>query len=170
MVERKSGCISTFAALARWVTDKGDECAKGWRLRYIDAGMDVGMIEFTTLERSSRPNNYLLADATKGAAPDGPAMALQSTDDAVAATLKSLVAAEPRTALVAEDSARLHFTQKSRLMGFVDDIYVEITADGEGARVSIYSASRVGYSDMGVNKKRVTHWLTLLDDQLAGVS
>ncbi len=48
----------------------------------------------------------------------------------------------------------LSATYMSRVFKFIDD--VEIRAAGEGI-CHIRSASRVGYSDRGVNRKRVEH-------------
>lgn len=45
----------------------------------------------------------------------------------------------------------MHVEFKSGLMGFVDD--VELLLDGK--LVQVRSASRLGYSDLGVNRKRV---------------
>jgi len=45
----------------------------------------------------------------------------------------------------------LHATFVSRIFRFVDDL--ELQADGES--VQVRSASRVGYSDLGANRKRV---------------
>ena len=45
----------------------------------------------------------------------------------------------------------LHATFVSRIFRFVDDL--ELRADGE--TIHVRSASRVGYSDLGVNRKRV---------------
>ncbi|MEN9868942.1 MAG: hypothetical protein RL748_4532 [Pseudomonadota bacterium] len=45
----------------------------------------------------------------------------------------------------------LHVEFKSALLGFVDD--VELLLDGK--QVHVRSASRLGYSDLGVNRKRV---------------
>ena len=45
----------------------------------------------------------------------------------------------------------LHATFVSRIFRFVDDL--ELRADGE--MIHVRSASRVGYSDLGVNRKRV---------------
>ena len=47
----------------------------------------------------------------------------------------------------------LYFTSKSRFFGFVDD--TEFYFDEVRKLLHFRSASRVGYSDMGVNRKRV---------------
>jgi uncharacterized protein (DUF1499 family) len=50
-----------------------------------------------------------------------------------------------------DTGAYLHATFVSRIFRFVDDL--ELRADGD--RLQVRSASRVGYSDLGVNRKRV---------------
>jgi uncharacterized protein (DUF1499 family) len=67
--------------------------------------------------------------------------------------LKEVVAAMPRSKLVAEDSGYLHFEFRSFLFRFVDD--VEFLVDEPNAVIHFRSASRVGYSDFGVNRRRM---------------
>lgn len=47
----------------------------------------------------------------------------------------------------------LHATFRSRIFRFVDDVACRL--DQENKLIHIRSASRVGYSDLGVNRKRV---------------
>lgn len=47
----------------------------------------------------------------------------------------------------------LHFTEKSKVFGFTDD--VEFLLNTEEGLIEVRSQSRVGYSDMGVNRKRL---------------
>lgn len=73
--------------------------------------------------------------------------------------LRALLAALPRTRLVsdvadeANEEGYLRAEVRSRLFGFVDDL--EILLDESEKRIHLRSASRVGYSDMGVNRKRL---------------
>lgn len=55
--------------------------------------------------------------------------------------------------VVAEREDYLAATFRSALFGFMDDL--ELRVDTEGQLLHIRSASRVGYSDSGVNAKRV---------------
>ena len=55
--------------------------------------------------------------------------------------------------LVVDESSYLTATFRSRVFGFVDDL--EIRFDTEMPIIHLRSASRVGYSDRGVNRKRV---------------
>lgn len=67
--------------------------------------------------------------------------------------LQDLVAAMPRTHLVKAEGNYLHFTFKTWPIPFIDD--VEFLLDPVGEVIHYRSASRVGYSDMGVNSKRM---------------
>ena len=56
------------------------------------------------------------------------------------------------TVIKSEDNY-LYMTHKSALFGFIDDI--EILYSKEDKLIHFRSASRVGYSDLGVNRKRI---------------
>lgn len=67
--------------------------------------------------------------------------------------IKKVVLAMPRTALVEERPDYLSFTFESLIFRFVDD--VEFYAPDHAKDVKVRSASRLGYSDLGVNRQRV---------------
>jgi len=56
---------------------------------------------------------------------------------------------------------RIEAVARTPIMGFREDVSIRITADGEGSRVDIRSASRYFESDLGSNASRVTK---LIDD------
>lgn len=68
--------------------------------------------------------------------------------------IKNVVESLPRTKLQSESTHYLHYTFKSKIFGFTDD--VEFVLDPEHKLIHFRSASRTGYSDMGVNKERMT--------------
>lgn len=70
------------------------------------------------------------------------------------ALIKKIVSQMPRTELLNERSDYLHFTFKSALFGFIDD--VEFYFDESKKMIHFRSASRTGYSDLGANRKRMT--------------
>ncbi len=59
--------------------------------------------------------------------------------------------AQPRVALAEEGEGYLRFVVTSAIFRFKDDLELE----AEGELVHVRSASRVGYSDLGANRKRV---------------
>lgn len=65
--------------------------------------------------------------------------------------LKALVQALPRTQVIESRADYLNVECSTPLMGFVDD--VEFYCDGKV--IHVRSASRLGYLDLGVNRKRV---------------
>lgn len=72
--------------------------------------------------------------------------------------VRRVMATLPRTELVEESGDYLHYACTTRLFRFKDD--VEFERDGDV--VHVRSASRLGYGDLGVNRKRVEGLRTAL--------
>jgi uncharacterized protein (DUF1499 family) len=89
------------------------------------------------------------ADAAHTIAP------LQYSDDPSVAwkRLREVVGGLPRVHVVAEDEHYLHAEFTSALLRFVDD--VEFLLDVPDRVIHVRSASRVGCSDLGANRKRI---------------
>lgn len=58
-----------------------------------------------------------------------------------------------RASIISKNSQHWKCEFRTRLLGFVDD--VEFFFDLDGKKIQVRSASRLGYSDMGANRKRV---------------
>ena len=69
------------------------------------------------------------------------------------AEIKKVVEAMERTKIVEERDNYLYAEFTSKIMGYVDD--VEFYLDSANNVVQVRSASRLGKSDLGVNRKRV---------------
>jgi uncharacterized protein (DUF1499 family) len=65
--------------------------------------------------------------------------------------LKTALASVPRMRIVAEKGDYLHAEATSLIFRFVDD--VEFFVDREARLIHVRSASRVGHSDLGVNRR-----------------
>lgn len=78
--------------------------------------------------------------------------------------LKEVVRAFPRTTLVEEDESYLHYEFTSLLFRFVDD--VEFCFDDEAKIVHFRSASRTGYGDLGVNRRRMEEIRALVEGKI----
>ena len=78
--------------------------------------------------------------------------------------LKAIIRSLPRTKLVEEDDTYLHYEFTSLLLRFVDD--VEFLFDAEAKTIHFRSASRSGYGDLGVNRRRMEEIRTLIEGKL----
>ena len=67
-------------------------------------------------------------------------------------TLKQLIQVMAGARLVDDKEDYLYAEFKSRIMGFVDDVEFYFPRE---SIIHIRSASRIGYSDLGVNRKRI---------------
>lgn len=76
-----------------------------------------------------------------------------STPAAAIATLKTVIEGMERTKIITEEENYLYAEFTSALMGFVDDVEFYLVPE-EGV-IHVRSASRLGQSDLGVNRKRV---------------
>jgi uncharacterized protein (DUF1499 family) len=68
-------------------------------------------------------------------------------------TLAKIIEATPRTHIITRSTDYLYAEYESALLGFVDD--VEFYFEPRTKLVQVRSASRLGYSDFGVNRARV---------------
>ncbi|MBD2292938.1 DUF1499 domain-containing protein [Anabaena sphaerica FACHB-251] len=77
-------------------------------------------------------------------------------------TLLKVLTVVPRTEVIEQTDNYIHALSKSRIFKFVDD--VEFYLPGDESVIHIRSASRVGESDLGVNRRRMEQIrLALLD-------
>lgn len=73
--------------------------------------------------------------------------------DQAKARLRQAVLAAGSATFVVEEDTYWHLEFRSRIFRFVDD--VEFLFDPQAGLIHVRSASRMGHSDMGVNRKRV---------------
>lgn len=73
--------------------------------------------------------------------------------DAARETLLKVLSVVPRTEVIEQTPNYIHAISKSRIFKFVDD--VEFYFPSDESVIHLRSASRVGESDLGVNRRRV---------------
>lgn len=76
---------------------------------------------------------------------------------------RDLVKTMAGATLVAEEEGYLRFEFKTRIFRFVDDVEFLFQ---EGNLIHVRSASRIGYSDLGVNRKRIEKIRKMLDEPM----
>ncbi|MDZ8241153.1 MAG: DUF1499 domain-containing protein [Nostoc sp. ChiQUE01a] len=115
-----------------------------------------------------RPNNLGVSNGKLAPCPNSPncvssqsadvlhqiaPLTFTSTPEEAITNLKQIIESFPRTKIITESQDYLYAEFKSALLGFVDD--VEFYLDRNANVIQIRSASRLGQSDLGVNRKRI---------------
>lgn len=117
------------------------------------------MFNFT----GTRPSNLGVKDGKLAPCPGTPNCVNSQSDDAQSkiaplpgvsiAEVKKVVTAMVGATVIEETDNYLYAEFKSKLMGYVDD--VEFYLDSNTNSIQVRSASRLGKSDLGVNRKRI---------------
>lgn len=122
----------------------------------------TGLVDFATLTRPSSPNTALLAPegVAPNTTPDGAAPVYDAAPDALYNRVLRMIAGRKDWRLGEQDPAglRVSFVAVTKLLRFKDDVDVMILpVPGEPGKSTFaaYSRSRVGYSDLGTNLKRL---------------
>lgn len=127
------------------------------------------LIDFSTLRRSDSPNDYLMSPFDLvPTIPDEASPIFPVPLPQLKAAWFSVIEEMPRTKLIASDSSdQFQFEQRSQFFNFPDLITVRFMALPAGhSTLAVYSKSVYGYSDLGVNRKRVQTWIKLLRERL----
>jgi len=130
--------------------------------------MGVMMLMVFTGCSGSKPDSIGVSDNRLAACPDSPNCVSSDAQDDKQRVLPFYLVSNtadkwadvidaigtiPRTTLITQTDRYLHVECKSLVFRFVDDL--ELLMNPESGEISVRSASRLGYSDMGVNRKRV---------------
>jgi uncharacterized protein (DUF1499 family) len=124
-------------------------------------------VDFKTLAGHAAPNRYLACPHDYCAGPPdrvSPDFDMSST--ALRDRWMAMIAKQPRVTRTGADDTALQydFVQRSRFFRFPDLITVRFIPLGENrSTLAVYSRSRYGREDFGVNRKRVEAWLAALN-------
>lgn len=88
---------------------------------------------------------------------------LNAPPEQVWAAMREVVLHMPKTRIVAESDDYLHAECRSAVFGFVDDLELHLRRQSNS--IAVRSASRLGYRDFGVNRKRVERLRAVLAAQ-----
>ncbi|MEL6861705.1 MAG: DUF1499 domain-containing protein [Pseudomonadota bacterium] len=117
-------------------------------------------INFKSVKRPPKPNTCLAApdNFTLASEADFAPPVFEMSADDLFGKLSAIVEAERSWSKLETDAGqrKLKFVATTGLLRFKDDVDVEIVPLESGqSTLAIYSRSRVGYSDLGTNRKRV---------------
>jgi len=87
---------------------------------------------------------------------------------ALFAALHRVAARRPRCTLLGEwpEQGQAQWVERTRWANFPDIIVAQVSPDPAGAALVLYSRSLFGWSDLGVNGRRLAAWLAALDAEL----
>ena len=89
---------------------------------------------------------------------------LPGSPEEVLGRVQEIASTTPRTRLLAGSPGEglMTFETRSGFWGFPDYTTVAASSAPEGTRLTMYARLRFGTSDMGVNRARITSWLSAL--------
>jgi uncharacterized protein (DUF1499 family) len=125
-------------------------------------------IDFATLDTGPKPNTFLvLPEGFEAAAePDLKSPVFEVEPARLLEAFKETALAAPRTAVVREGDGQIELVQRSAVFRFPDYITAQAAPAEGGSALCIFSRSKIGYSDLGVNAKRIKAWLEALSARL----
>lgn len=126
------------------------------------------LIDFQQLTLPNTPNYYLSCPAKYcNVTPNQESRIYPISQKILIADWNKAIALQPRVKLISSTANQFNYVQRSLIFRFPDYIsvrFIEITP--QQSTIALYSQSKYGYSDFGVNKKRVISWLQALDKQI----
>lgn len=139
--------LTPLLALALWVRLAPMQPAR-WHVDPLD------------VTAPSRPNYDLRIGAD--------AIIIQATMTRLELAWERVIAAEERMYLLAgaPEDELVTYVQRSAILRFPDAISIRFEAQGDMTRLHIFSRSRFGHSDLGVNRTRVNRLVTRLAAEL----
>lgn len=148
-------------------------------LKYYFAGLLLCL--FIIGCTGTRPSNLGVVNGSLSPCPDKPnCISSQAPDEdhfsesfsysgnksAALACLRKIITAQKRTKIVKETENYIYAEYTTALFRFVDD--VEFYLPDNESVVHFRSASRLGHSDLGVNKKRIEEIRLLFTEMMKG--
>lgn len=135
-------------------------------LNLVFGAVEERQIDFATLQKTDKPNQFLVCPldiCTETPDMVAPVYEMSATD--LRDKWLAMLAEQPRVEQISADDENMHydFRQLTELMRFPDTITVRFIPLGDTqSTLAVYSRSHYGYSDWGVNQKRVMAWLDAL--------
>jgi uncharacterized protein (DUF1499 family) len=128
----------------------------------------LSSIDLEQLGDRSRLNTYFVAppDAVDRVGADSPAPEFDASVEAVSAALAEILADRPRMRVTTGPQGRVQAVERSFLFRFPDHVVGRAVSVDGGTSLYLYSASRFGRSDLGVNRARVETVLAALAERL----
>ncbi len=123
-------------------------------VRFAPINIDALHQDPATLASSGKPNEYRKTSPV-----------FDMTTSELTKMFDDFVLSQPRVKRVAGSVGQqmITYVQRTKIIRYPDYITIKVTPAGtEQSQLEIFSRSRFGYSDLGVNKQRIDGWLLQL--------
>lgn len=129
-------------------------------------------MNFEEFQLKTSPNQYLLCPKGMSlrAKPDDSSPVFDVPVETLQRVWREVALRQPRVAMLRDDreGRQCEFVQRSLVFRFPDTMTVEFFAiDETSSTCAVYSRSKYGYGDLGVNRRRVCRWLRLVQNEVA---
>ncbi len=88
----------------------------------------------------------------------------ESSLELVMTEVNNWISSEPRTNIVGEWENQTHSVFTTKFLRFEDDFIVNGHCEDDSTIIYVYSSSRLGISDLGLNEKRVDNFVNYLSN------
>lgn len=134
------------------------------RFYFAQQPKKVADINIASLQLPDTPN-YCLVYGDDSGKHQRPAVTFDLSKQQLIDKWQAMVANTPRMKLIRKTGDSLVYVVHSTVFAFPDVVYVQFNNLGaDKTQLWIYSHALYGYSDLGVNCKRVDEWLAKLRD------
>lgn len=125
-------------------------------------------MNFRTLPASRRPNRWLICPpGFANREPDEVPPVYGVEADQLREQWSKLIRSQPRIRIDRDEPDGMDLVQRTAILRFADDIGVAYVPLGPGrSSIALFSRSRIGYSDLGVNRRRLRGWIGALNESL----
>jgi uncharacterized protein (DUF1499 family) len=130
-------------------------------------------LDFARFKKIDRPNQFLALPANFSSAQQADATVgmFNATVDQVRDAWLEILRGAPRVSGIRQSDGQIEAVQRTALVGFPDLITAQPIDLGNGhASICVFSRSKFGIRDFGVNEKRGLEWLALLAGKLPPIA
>jgi uncharacterized protein (DUF1499 family) len=130
-------------------------------------------LDFARFKKIGRPNQFLAlpSDFISAQKPDATVGTFNANVEQVTDAWLDILRAEPRVSDIRQSEGQIEAIQRTALIGFPDWITAKPVDLGNGqASICVFSRSKFGMRDFGVNEKRGLEWLALLAGKLPPIA
>ena len=126
-------------------------------------------LDFARFRKIARPNQFLALPGsfTSVQRPDATVGTFQASVEQVRDAWLEIVRGEARVSGIRQSDGQIEAIQRTALVGFPDWITAQpVDLGGGQASICVFSRSKFGIRDFGVNEKRGLSWLAQLASKL----